>query len=131
MWELDYSGQVYTLLLSLFTGAVFCLVFDFYTAVRLRLKFKKLTVFIFDILIFIAFGIFDFCFFLARTGGEIRGYVFTGQIIGFIICKQSLSKIFDIIIILMFSIIKRLLKLLKKFILSPIFSIFHQCTTYF
>ncbi len=131
MWELDYSGQVYTLILSLFTGSAFCLVFDFYTALRVRLNLNKATVFIFDILIFIAFGLFDFCFFLSQTGGEVRGYVLTGQVIGFILCKKSISKVFGFALALLFKIIKSVLKLSKKLILNPLISAYLKICEFF
>ncbi|MBE6782300.1 MAG: hypothetical protein E7540_06260 [Ruminococcaceae bacterium] len=126
MWEIDLQGQIYTLILSLVTGAVFCLVFDIYSFFRLRFKLKPSLVFLFDILSCAFLGFYDFCFFLSRSNGEIRGYVLLGQLLGFFICRVTVSKIFNLILLVIFKGIATVFKTLKKSVIAPILSLFRK-----
>ena len=60
MWEIDLSGQIYTFVLSLLIGVVFCLFFDLVTLIEKKLNASKKLVFFIDILIFVVFAFFDF-----------------------------------------------------------------------
>ncbi len=120
MWEIDLTEQVYTLLLSLLTGVVFCLVFDACNLVISRFKLKPSAVFLLDVLGFALIGFFDFCFFLARSNGEIRGYVLLGQLLGFILCRATVSKILSLFISLAFKSLETVFLAIKKVVLRPI-----------
>ncbi len=94
MWEITLSLQTRSFFLALIAGAAFCLLFEVYQIFLKALKLKRAGVFICDVLLFLALGFFDFCFFLSLTFGEVRGYVFFGQIIGFFIVKKTVAKYF-------------------------------------
>ncbi len=131
MWELDYSAQVYTLLFSIVSGGVFALIFDTHTFVLKTLKFKKTVVFMLDLLLFLGLGLFTFCFFLARTAGEVRGYVFIGQIIGFAVIKFTLSKPLCLGLILCQKLFNCVFSLLKRFVLKPANILFLKICVFF
>ena len=126
MWEIDFSEQVYTLIRSLLLGGAFCFVFEVYTAVAHRWRWNKLVVFFTDVIVFLLAGVFDFCFFLATTNGEIRGYVFAGQLIGFICFKLTLSRLLKVVLLLFFRLIDLVKKILKRYALKPINSFFKR-----
>ena len=119
MWEMDISGQVYTLLDSLLTGAVFCLVFDLYFALCRRLRLKRVTVFLSDVILLSLIGVFDFLLFLAHCNGEIRLYVFLSQLAGFFVCKKTLSRLFVCLINAVFGFFNVLHSFAKRRILEP------------
>ena len=98
MWEISLNEQAITFLLSLILGAVYCLVFDFTRGMRIFGLNSRIAVFFTDIIYFLLVAFVNFCFFLTRESGQIRGYVFVGEIIGFFLFRLTLSKIIMIII---------------------------------
>ena len=98
MWEINLSDQATTFLLSVLLGANFCLLFDFTRGMRAFGINSKVAVFFTDIIYFLLVSFVNFCFFLTRESGQIRGYVFVGEIIGFFLFRLTLSKIIMIII---------------------------------
>ena len=98
MWEISLNEQAITFLLSLILGAVYCLVFDFTRGMRIFGINSRIAVFFTDIIYFLLVAFVNFCFFLTRESGQIRGYVFVGEIIGFFLFRLTLSKIIMIII---------------------------------
>lgn len=126
MWEINLSLQIEAFLWSLLFGAAFCVVFDFVSLVYSELSFGKITVFVFDILLFAAFGVFDFFLFLAFCNGEIRGYVFVGEIIGFFLCKKLVSGLYTAVFYLIFKAARTVLSGVKKYILLPLLEFFEK-----
>ena len=92
MWEINLSDQATTFLLSLFLGVAFCLVFDLTRGLRLFGLNSKAAVFLTDIIYFLLVSFVNFCFFLTRESGQVRGYVFAGEIAGFFLFRLTLSK---------------------------------------
>lgn len=119
MWEISLSLQIEAFLWSLFFGAVFCIAFDFLCLLDTELSFGKVTVFILDILFFVLLGFLNFCFFLVFCNGEIRGYVFVGEVIGFFLCKKLLSFFYMAVFYLLFRIVKTIFRAIKKYVLAP------------
>ncbi len=94
MWEIDIADQVLTFFLSMLLGAVLCLVYDIMRAVRKFWLNKYWSVFITDIIYWIFSALITFIFLISRTNGEIRGYVFIGELLGFILCRITISRVF-------------------------------------
>ncbi len=114
MWEITLSLQTRSFLFALITGSIFCLLFETYQIALKPVKQNRAGVFICDVLFFLAFGFFDFCFFLSLTNGEVRGYVFFGQIIGFYIAKKTAAKYFSIFLQIVLRPIFRFFLFLKR-----------------
>ncbi|MBR6572762.1 MAG: spore cortex biosynthesis protein YabQ [Clostridia bacterium] len=80
-------------MLSLLLGGIFCLIFDLTRGIRLFCLNSKLAVFFTDIIYFLVVSFINFCFFLTRESGQVRGYVFIGEIIGFFVIRLTVSKL--------------------------------------
>ncbi len=126
MWEIDLNSQIQTFLLSLIVGAGFCVVFDILNIFEEKLHLSKAAIFIADILLFVGFAIFDFCFFLATENGEIRAFVFIGEIIGFFLCKKILAIIYIPAILLLFKAIKWLIYRIYRLFIRPVLNFFRK-----
>ena len=124
MWEIDLNSQIQTFLYSLVIGAGFCVVFDIFNILEEKLRFSKIAVFIADVLLFTGFAIFDFCFFLATENGEIRAFVFVGEIIGFFLCRKTLAVFYIPSILLLLKAVKWLFYKAYCIFIRPVFKIF-------
>lgn len=126
MWEIDLNSQIQTFLLSLLIGVGFCIVFDVLNILEEKLALSKNAIFIADILLFICFAFFEFCFFLATENGEIRGFVFIGEIIGFFLCKRTLAMVYVPLILLILKAIKWLFNKVYRISVQPVFKFFSK-----
>ena len=109
MWEINLSQQATTFLLSMLLGAIFCFIFDITRGIRLFGLNSKVAVFFTDIIYFLIISFINFCFFLTRESGQVRGYVFIGEIIGFFIFRLTFSKF----IMFLLALINRVYKSVK------------------
>lgn len=114
MWEINLSDQATTFLLSIFLGVCFCLLFDFTRGMRVFGINSKVAVFFTDVIYFLLVSFVNFCFFLTRESGQIRGYVFVGEIIGFFLFRLTLSKIIMIIISFLHRVYTRINTAIKR-----------------
>ncbi len=94
MWEINVGNQFATFLYSLCLGAALCLFYDILRALRKVGLNSFWAVFISDIFFWISSAFITFIFLLARTYGEIRGYVIIGEFIGFAVFRLIFSKLF-------------------------------------
>ncbi len=119
MWQTDNITQLLAFSYSILVGAVFCSIYDFLRAVRYNIHHSTLSVFIEDILYSSVCAVFTFCFLISVTGGDMRGYVFVGLILGFLIIRLTFSKIlfyvFSKIIIILFYLYRKFIMLSAKF----------------
>lgn len=129
MWEIDLNSQIQSFLLSLMVGAGFCIVFDIVNIFEEKLSFSKNAVFIADILLFISFAFFEFCFFLATENGEIRAFVFIGEAIGFFVCRKTLALLYVPIILVFLKAIKWLFCRLYSLFICPFLTVFLKIRT--
>ena len=110
MWEISNNNQIITFALSIALGGIFCLLYDVIRAVR-KVGFNTaLAVNFSDIIIWIVFAFGTFIFLMARTNGEIRGYVLCGEFIGFVLTRISISKVlhkFLLVLLLKITSVKR------------------------
>lgn len=106
MWEINISNQAQTFLFSMLFGVLMCLLYDVIRALN-KNGGGSVIIFFRDILFWIHGAILTFLFLLSRTNGEIRGYVLIASLIGFFICRVTLSKIFFPILALFFRAFKR------------------------
>ena len=125
MWEIDLSGQIYTMLLSIAIGTIYGLLFDFHSVLCVGLK-SKVSAFLLDLLFFLMLSVFEFCFFLARCSGEIRGYVFVCQIIGFCIYKKTVSWLICLALQWIRSSARKAFSALSSLIFTPMSLFLHK-----
>ncbi len=92
MWEISNNNQITTFVLSLLLGCIFCLSYDILRALRKVCLNSFIAVNICDILYWIIYAFVTFIFLIARTNGEIRGFVLFGELIGFVLFRVSISK---------------------------------------
>ena len=126
MWEIDIAGQIIAFVYSILGGIVFCLIFDITRFIIKRFSPSNTAVFIMDIVYFIVLGFSEFCFFLATTNGEIRGFVFIGNILGFALCRSLLSGVFLRVIGFLYGIVEFVAGAFNRFIFAPIRAVFRK-----
>ena len=93
MWEISLSNQLLTFIYGLVLGIILCGVYDFIRVIVLARKSGRFGIFLGDIVFWIISSIAVFMFLLARTNGELRGYVFLSITVGFLTFKFTLSKL--------------------------------------
>ncbi len=116
MWEISNSFQILGFLRALFLGGIFCVLYDFLRALRKNGMNSDFSVFIQDIIYFIVLSPVTFCFLLATTNGELRGYFFIGVILGFIVIRLTVSFILLWVYTNLISMILKFFNLLKRVI---------------
>ena len=119
MWEIDNLSQLLGFLYSAVLGGIYCIVYDCLRALRKEIKFSTAAVFVSDILYSLFCAVTCFCFLLAVTGGQPRGFVFAGAAVGFLITRLTVSRV----LFFAFSKVLRGMRFIFKWI-SVIFSRF-------
>lgn len=114
MWEISLADQTLTFLLSLLGGAVLCLLYDLFRIFRLSRSTSRVGLFVEDVLYFVLCGFLTFCFFIVRCSGEIRGYVLLGELLGFVVCRCTLSALLLCAAKYVYRFIRRLFALLAR-----------------
>lgn len=115
MWEINVGNQFATFLYSLCLGAVLCLFYDVLRALR-KVGYNSFwTVFIGDIFFWTVSAFATFVFLLARTYGEIRGYVIASEFFGFVIFRLIFSRLFLKVFEFIFASFKKLYFYLDMF----------------
>lgn len=93
MWEINTYNQTITFVLSVCLGALFCVLYDIIRAVRKVCLNSFWAVQFTDIFLWVFYAFATFIFLVARTNGEIRGYVLAGEFLGFILFRISFSRL--------------------------------------
>ena len=133
--RLDFSNyeQVITFLLSIVLGVGFCLVYDVLRFLHKTRMKGNVAVFIGDVLYFSVISVATFCFFLLFSKGVIRIYVYIGEILGFFICRITISRLFLPTLLVIDKYLNKILKLiflplikLGGFICEKIWKIFEK-----
>ena len=79
-------------MLSILLGCVFCFFYDLLRALRKAYHNSFIAINIFDIMYWIISAFITFVFLIARTNGEIRGFVLLGELMGFVLFRVIISK---------------------------------------
>lgn len=93
MWEIHSSDQAVTFLWSIVLGVLLCLFYDIFRAKRAATENGVIAVALQDIFFWSVSAIVTFLFLLARTNGQLRFFVFAGMVIGFFVCRFSISRL--------------------------------------
>ena len=116
----DGSGDLITLLLSLLLGIVLCLIYDGFKIVRIAVACSTTNIFFQDIIYFIIAAFSTFILLLIRTFGEVRWFVLAGQILGFILCRWSLSRLILSVSQSIINGVKAIFSFINKFLVNPL-----------
>ena len=89
---LDVTHQIVTFFVFFGIGVVFCVIYDFYRAVRYEFKPSNPVIFFADILYVVVFTYIIFFAFLVRSNGQIRVFALFGCAIGWLVVRFTVSK---------------------------------------
>ena len=94
MWEINNFNQYTCFLYAIILGALMEIVYDLFKFDRTLFKRSKVVIFISDVLLWViyAFTLFSFC--VVFSNGQIRGYIVFANLLGFIIFRFTVSKLF-------------------------------------
>lgn len=118
MWEIDNYLQLISFLRSLLLGAIFCGLYDIIRASRQIKALPYAIVFWQDFLYFIFISPIIFCFLLATTNGEVRGFIIFGITAGFFITRLLFSKILLKVFTFIFKILVCVYTFLNKYFIK-------------
>ncbi len=93
MWEIDFSKQIISFFYSIVLGGIFGLLYDLFRAPVRNKEASVVAIFIVDVVYFAFIGVINFCFLLAVSNGNVRGYLLFGALIGFFAYKKTLSSL--------------------------------------
>ena len=113
MWEIDLANQTTSFLLSAALGVILCIIYDVFRSYRKVKLPSVIAVFVQDVVFFALSAVLTFLLLIATTKGQIRAYVFLGIIIGFAVCRISLSIIIFKVLVWLFKKCKSLLRLIN------------------
>ena len=130
---MDIYNQFLNLLIFFITGMIIGILFDFFRIMRKTFKTPDIITYIQDVLFWVLTGLLIIFTSFKFNNGEIRLYIFTTLLSGFIIYIFTLSKYVISINVFILSIIKNILiypinllvKGIKKFIVRP-FKVIYQ-----
>ena len=111
--------QVYTFLYAIFGGAVVAFLYDVLRIKRRTIKTSVIIVGLEDILYWLTAAVFLFCVVFKSNSGEMRGYIFIGNVIGVILYEALFSKIIIDSSIKVINIIKRILLFIWEILSYP------------
>ena len=107
-------------LIAAVLGFSFSPIYDVFRILRLLTKPKAVAIFIEDIIFSLICAILTFGLLIVRCNGEIRWFIFAGELCGFLICRFTISRIIYSAADLIIKFIKTIFRILKKYIWKPI-----------
>ena len=113
-------------LVAVATGAVLCIIYDFFRVLRLAVSSKPATVFFEDLLYAIIYAIITFCILLLRCSGRLRFFIFAGEALGFILFRKSLSRVIIYVFSKIINGIKICVFWAQNRFLKPILNVFDK-----
>ena len=127
-------NQAYLFLIFTLNGVFIGLLFDFFRILRKTFKTLNLITYIEDIIFWILTGIsIIFCMY-KFSDGSIRLFMFLGLIFGIILYMLTLSKIIIKMFVNIINVIKTIiiipLKIIKRYLLKPIYKIYQKIKTF-
>lgn len=129
MGYIDVTQQMLTFALSVLLGVVLCFIYDIVRALHRIVLKGFFEVLICDILFWVTSAVLTFCFLIIRCNGMVRGYVLFGEAVGAVITHYTLSRLWLIILLKIFSVlawVKRVLTLVFIKVSLPFKKIFKK-----
>lgn len=97
-------------------GAVLCIFRDVISAIRKNVKIGGVLSFILDFFFFVIAAILTFLMQFIYSNGQIRWYIWTGELVGYVCSRLTLSLVNAIWMNALIKLIKIILKPIKSFI---------------
>lgn len=94
MWEISNTNQLINFGWSVVLGMIFCTLYDVLRALRKVISFSAISIFFQDIFFSLALAFTIFTYLLSVTNGELRGFIFVGIVVGFVLARVTFSIIF-------------------------------------
>ena len=113
MGTITVFGQLTTFILALLFGVAYSLLYDIFKTFHLKIFTGFWSVFISDILYWFILLVCTYSFLLIFCNGIVRAYVLFGNVVGFALCRFTLSKIFIKICFLTIFIIEKIIQYIK------------------
>ena len=113
MGTITVVGQLKVFGLSIVLGVAFCLFYDLFRALHIKLVKSFVAVFVTDVLYWLILFPVTHSFLLLFCKGNVRAYVLFGILIGFVCCRLTLSKPFLKILLLIIDLIGKLFHLIS------------------
>ena len=88
---ISLAGQTIAFLYSCAFGVALCVVYDLFRAVRLFFLLGRVWTAFLDVLYFFLAAVFTFAFFMAVTQGEVRGYLYLGEFLGWFLYYETVG----------------------------------------
>lgn len=129
--EVGFGTQAVTFLWAVAAGAGLCLLYDLFRILRLALRSKNPGIFLQDLLYSFLAAIVTYLLLLARCRGELRGFVLLGELLGFLICRLTVSAVLYSAASKLIFLMRRLKKWFKRRILRPLWRILRQIFGFF
>lgn len=98
MWEINNYHQWSTFFYSVLLGIGLCVLYDLFRLDRKVFRRSAVTVFFEDIVFWLIAALATFCLLLLHTNGQVRAFVLIGLLIGFLICRLTLTRLTDFLI---------------------------------
>lgn len=106
--ELDFFQQSVAFFYSILLGVALGIIYGPFKMFRIAFCSKKLSVFVADVIYMLIFTLFIFYFSLAMLLGYIRIYVFIGCLLGIVLYRCTLGRLFSHIYCPIISFIKKI-----------------------
>ena len=114
MWVIKNNQQLFSFLVAIISGVCFCLLYDLFRAYRRVLKSKSISVIFQDVLFWTIVAVITFLLMLALCCGEIRAFICFGQLLGFVVCRITISRYFFTVVVFILKNFKHLISVLIK-----------------
>lgn len=118
--EITVASQTQAFLLSCAFGAVLSVLYDLFRIVRILTRARRGFTAFLDVLYFLLCGVFTFAFIMAANGGQVRGYVFLGELLGWVVYHLTLGNLFVRLLLLVLKVVGRFFRFLYRHTLSPL-----------
>ena len=87
--------QLKIFLYSLGMGAILCMLYDIFKALRVMMNFGSKLIFLQDLIYSVFASILTFLYLLLMNNGRVRLYILLGEVLGFLTYYFTLSKLFN------------------------------------
>lgn len=118
---MESNQQIFTFAVTLATGAIIGLVFDFYRVIYNIMRPRPAVTYITDLLFWIVATTITLIALLMSNWGELRAYVFIGLFGGAVLYFQLLSKLTQIVLLQVFGAIHFAITWVKRLFRLVIF----------
>lgn len=111
--------QVYIFMYAIIGGSIVALLYDFFRIKRRAIKTNAIIIGLEDILYWLVAALFLFITVYKSNSGEMRGFIFIGNIIGVLLYESLLSGIIIASSVMTINLIKKLLMFIFKVLSYP------------